>query len=265
MTDAIELAFRRAHTRYPAVVLPIERFRAAIEAQGAADPAALELVDMFLATAAAAGDARAIAAIESGPLAGAPGWLARYKLGPAELDEVVQRVREKLFVGASDHPPRIAEYAGRGPLSAWVRVVLVREAASLRRRDRDDDPADDGLPQRVVDHDPEQLLARARYRGAFDDALRTAFASLDSEERALFRFQFKKGLTLDQIAALLGLSRATVARRIAQARDRLWRALTETLRARLSLSPAEVDALLVEWRSQLEVSLSGLLHETRKD
>ena len=92
---------------------------------------------------------------------------------------------------------------------------------------------------------------------------RAAFTALEREDRALFRFQFGKGLTLDQMAKLLGLSRATVARRIADARERLWRALTERLRAELKLSQAEVDALLVEWRSQLEVSLSGLLRETR--
>lgn len=263
MSDAVEQAFRRAHARLPAVALSLERFRAAVGALGAPNPASLELEDLFLATAAADGDAAAIAAIESGPLAGAPGWLARYKLGPAEHDDVVQRVREKLFVAGAERTPRIAEYAGRGPLAAWLRVLLVREAASERRRTRDHDPIDDDAQRRLVDQSPEQLLARARWQGAFDEALRAAFAALTSEERALFRFQFAKGLTLEQMAKLLGLSRATVGRRIADARERLWRSLTERLRSKLKLSQAEVDALLVEWRSQLDLSMSGLLRDTR--
>jgi RNA polymerase sigma-70 factor (ECF subfamily) len=175
----------------------------------------------------------------------------------------VQRVRERLFVAAPARGPRIAEYGGRGPLGAWVRVLLVREAASERRRARDHDPIDEDAQRALVDQSPEQLLARARYQGEFDEALRGAFAALSAEERAFFRFQFGKGLTLDQIAKVLGLSRATVARRIAEARERLWRGLTEALRVKLRLSAAEVDALLAEWRSKLEISLGALLKETR--
>lgn len=263
MSDPIETGWRRARTQFPGVELALEPFRAAVRALGAADPAALELGDLFLTTAAAAGDSAAIAAIEAGPLAGAPGWLARYKLGLAELDEIVQRVRARLFVATASRPPRIAEYAGRGPLAAWVRVLLVREAATARRSERAHEPLDDEAQRGLVEQSPEQLLARARYQGAFDEALREAFATLSSEERALFRFQFGKGLTLDQIAKLLGLSRATVARRIGEARERLWRALTEALRTRLKLSRTELDQLLAEWRSKLDVSLSGLLRETR--
>lgn len=263
MSDAIEQAHRHARTRFPAIRLSVGRFRDAVAALGAPDPRALELEDLFLATAAADGDDAAIAAIEAGPLAGAPGWLARYRLGSSELDEIVQRVREKLFVAKPGDRPRIAEYAGRGPLAAWLRVLLVREAASERRRTRTHEPLDEDAQRGLIQQSPEQLLARARWQGAFDDALRAAFTALEREDRALFRFQFGKGLTLDQMAKLLGLSRATVARRIADARERLWRALTERLRAELKLSQAEVDALLVEWRSQLEVSLSGLLRETR--
>jgi RNA polymerase sigma-70 factor (ECF subfamily) len=262
VSDRIEAGWRLARTRYAGVALALEPFRAAVVELEGADPHELELGDLFLSRAAALGDARAIAAIEAGPLAGAPEWLARYKLSDAEHDEVVQRVRERLFVGTPTRPPRIVDYAGRGPLGAWVRVLLVREAASERRRAREHDPIDEEAQRALVDQSPEQLLARARYQGAFDDALRGAFAALSAEERALFRFQFGKGLTLDQIAKVLGLSRATVARRIADARGRLWRALTDALRSRLQLSQPEVDALLVEWRSKLEVSLSGLLKET---
>src|SRR5262250_2343285 len=45
-------------------------------------------------------------------------------------DAVRQRVRMKLFVGAA---PKIASYAGTGPLGAWLRVVTIRCARDLHR------------------------------------------------------------------------------------------------------------------------------------
>lgn len=218
--------------------------------------------DLALARAAAAGDARAIAVIEALHVRQIPAFVARHKLGPAEVDELSQRVRERLFVARDGKAPKIADYAGRGPLGAWLRVLVLRMATTDRRRARRDEPLDDATTEALVEQSPEHLLARARWQGAFDEALREAFGALSTEERALFRFQFGAGMTLDQIARVMGLHRATAARKIAAAREALWTTLTRLLRERLKLGAKELQALLGEWRSKLDVSLSGLLRET---
>jgi hypothetical protein len=48
-------------------------------------------------------------------------------------DELRQNVRERLFLGTPDAPPRIASYSGEGDLRHWVRVVAMRAALNLTR------------------------------------------------------------------------------------------------------------------------------------
>lgn len=222
----------------------------------------LHAEDLALARAALAGDARAIASIETAYLRQIPTFVARQRLGPAELDELTQRVRERLFVGREGAPPKLAEYAGRGPFGAWLRVLVLRMALTDRRRAKRHEALDEATTAGLVVQSAEHLLARARWQGAFDEALREAFAELTQEQRALFRFQFAMGMTLDQVAGVLGLHRATAARRIAAAREALWGTLTRLLRERLRVGGDELTALLTEWRSKLDVSLSGLLRES---
>lgn len=264
MSDPVSQAHRSASGSYPRVALPLAAYRSFVAAlaPGPVELATLHLEDLFLACAAALGDAAAVSAIDAVHLRQVPAWVARQRPTEAELDELTQRLREHLFVRGEGRRPRIAEYGGRGPLGAWLRVLALRLFASERRGTKQHASLDDLTQHAFVGQSPEHQLAKARYQDAFDQALRDAFAELTSEQRALFRFQFGKGLTLDQIATVLGTHRATVARHIASAREELWRGLTNLLRERLQLGAREVDELLAEWRSKLELSLSGLLRES---
>jgi RNA polymerase sigma-70 factor (ECF subfamily) len=49
------------------------------------------------------------------------------------VDELRQRLWEILFVGSGRGGPRIGEYRGRGPLSAWVRTCAKRAALRLAK------------------------------------------------------------------------------------------------------------------------------------
>ncbi|APR77281.1 putative DNA-binding regulatory protein [Minicystis rosea] len=255
---AMHAAGVRAH---PEITLDRAAFARFVQPLAASAEAlsALHAADLYLVCACALGDERAVAVVETRHLARIAEILTRRRRAPAEVDEVAQRTRERLFVGRAGAPPKIAEYAGRGPLDAWLRVLVLRVDADQRRRTRPHESLDAVTTMEWTAQSPEHLLARARWQHAFDEALREAFAALTPEDRALFRFQFGKGLTLDQIAVILGAHRATVARRIAAARETLWKELTARLRARLGLAQRDLDHLLGEWRSKLDVSLSGLL------
>lgn len=245
---------------YPDISLPLldfERFVAPL-ACSSEELASLRGPDLFLACACLAGDAAAIAHLEAllRPLVAA----AQGRRSSAEqLEETAQLARARLLVAAEGARPKIAEYAGRGPLSGWLRVVVLRVAANERRREKQHDPLSDSTPAQIGAASPEHLLARARWQKAFDMALRDSFASLDREERAVLRMQLAKGMSLEQLATVLGVHRATVARRLAAAKQKLQRGVSERLQQRLGLSEGELSELADELRSKLEVSLGALL------
>ena len=78
--------------------------------------------------------------------------LGRMQPTPQLVDDTRQALREKLLVAAPGARPRIGEYAGRGPLQAWVRVAAVRAALDILRaagaRDGGGDVEPDDLCQR---------------------------------------------------------------------------------------------------------------------
>src|SRR5438270_7708306 len=106
--------------------------------------------DIELARACASGDPGAIERFDA-ELASCVDRAVR-KIGGdrGAVDEVTQRLRERLLVGTPERAARITEYTGRGPLRAWLRVVATRELLDMRRREKFETPLGertlDGLP-----------------------------------------------------------------------------------------------------------------------
>src|SRR5258705_1483299 len=88
--------------------------------------------DIYLAAACLAGDATALATFDRDLLATARGAIRSIDANDAFVDEACQRLRANLLVGDGARP-RIADFAARGPLRAWVGVAAVRTALMLRR------------------------------------------------------------------------------------------------------------------------------------
>lgn len=264
--DAVRTLFEEGARAWPRVTVAPETFAAFVRARAEKSGAPirdLRGADLYLACACAEGDPRAIAAFDEALLARLPAFLGSRERSAAVVDEVLQLVRERLFVAARGAAPKIAEYSGRGALESWLRAVALRVHANLRRTDRDHEDVDD-LPAaaQVAPADPEMQLLRERYHAAFDAALRDAFTELPDRERAVLRLQFLKQLTLDQIALVLQVHRATVARCTASARAHLFEGTRRLLRERLRVTDRELESLLGVLRSQLDVSLAGVLRET---
>lgn len=225
-----------------------------------ADLERLQAADLYLACACAAGDAGSLAALDRRYLAPLPPILARKGTALDVAEEVVQALRERLFVGAPSARARIVDYDGRGSLAGWVRVAAIRAASNARRDEaRRADVADAASPALMTVIDPELALIKRRYGAAFQDALRDAFASLDEEERNVLRLHFLDGLNLDAIARALGMSRATAGRRMISGRARVLEETLRLLGERLPASPAELQSLLDIVRSKLDLSLGALV------
>jgi RNA polymerase sigma-70 factor, ECF subfamily len=216
--------------------------------------------DLYLACACAEGEPLALHAFEQQILQRVPS-----RLGPlpeSTVDDVLQEVRQRLLLGRGDTPPRIADYSGRGPLLAWVRIIAARiagELASQQGRQVLFDEPPEVLARMLSANDPERTLLREDSRQALAEALRKALAALPERERALLRLHHLHGLTMDRLSAMYRESRSGVARRVAQARERLLELTREELASRLKLAGPEVESLLGLVRSRLDLSLWKLM------
>lgn len=219
--------------------------------------------DLWLACACARGNAAALVRFESLYFSDVDAAAAAMRAPNALASDVKQAVSQKLFVGAGTAPPRIVDYAGRGPLRTWFRVVAARMIVSALRRNKRDVPwSDDALERTAaLGDDPELMLLKRRFQAELKNAFEEAAAGLDARSRNLLRQHLLDGLSIDQLGALHRVHRATVARWVAQARESVWSATRKAITRRLQITPQELKALLSEIRSQLDLSLSRVLEE----
>jgi RNA polymerase sigma-70 factor (ECF subfamily) len=224
---------------------------------------ALEGADLYLACACAAGQPGALQAFEAAYGETVAAFVARVSSAPGFASEVLQLLRQRIFVGTAEAPPRIRSYAGRGPLAGWVGIAAQRialnllegEKAEARARER---AVADGI---AAELDPELRYLRDRYRAAFESAFERAMGRLGARERALLRLQLVGGLTLEQIGAMYKVNASTVSRWIAAVRESLLGETERLLRAELPLSPPEFASLARVLVSQIDVSVVRLLRE----
>lgn len=225
--------------------------------------ASLHAEDLTLACACAAGLDAALAAFEERYLAQVKLFLGRMKPTPALVDEVKQALRVRLLVAPPGDVPRIAEYAGRGSLTSWVRVAAIRLALDLLKDSAERATPLDDDHEPILAHlrsdDPELDVIKERYRDEVNAALRDAFATLSPTQRNLLRLSYRDGRSIDELGALFSAHRATVARWIAQAREAILDDARRRLEARLRLTPTELQSLIRLVRSQLHLSVSRLL------
>ncbi len=256
---ALEQALERAVEAWPGVALAPERFAAALAER--VDPhgdlgdalASLHASDVYLACACAEGRRAAIDAFERVHLQALRPALAGLGATAGAIDDVLARLRARLLTSNS---PAIAQYRGHGELAGWLKVIAVREALAMLRRDRHV-PADDDEIEALLapDDDPELELMRQRYSEAFRRAFEAALAELDTKDRNVLRFHLVERLGIDRIGAIHGVHRSTAARWLADIRERLYRSTRRHLMDALHVGSTELDSILRAIRSRLDASI----------
>jgi len=229
--------------------------------------AALHGDDLFLACACAHAEPRALSEFRARYEGEVTAALSRLSEPRAFLDEVLQLLLMRSFVPQGDRPPKIAEYGGRGPLGAWVRVAAVRLAIDLRRREKKHSSSPPESMLDVLDPavDPEIELLRSRYLQDFNAAFAAAFKSLERRSRNALRLQLIDGLGIDEIGALYHVHRSTAARWLVSARQTLVDETRRVLAERLRLTDSEFDSLMRVVKSQLDLGIQQLLTEDSDD
>ena len=223
--------------------------------------AAMRAADVYLAIACCDGTQGAIARIEEILARELKHAALKLRATADQTTEIHAELRRILLV---DEPPRRAalrEYAGRGDLRGYIRVMATRALIRAINRGRREIAIEDNefFDRMLPNDDAEISFLRAQYRDAVDRALRAALEGLDPRSRALLRYQLIDGWSIDQVGKLYGVHRATAARWLTEAREVLGTAIRMELAARLQISPEEVDSIVRLVQSRVDMSLDRLL------
>src|SRR5262245_56564611 len=205
MEAALERAWETARAAWPQVELARDAFAVHVRSKlaPAAAPEDVERLDaagLYLACACAHGIASALAEFDLHLLGKVPAFLARIQGSSALPDEVRQILRERLLVAGAGESPRIATYAGDGPLAAWVRVAAVRTALNLLEK-MDERLGHDSraIQAAAAATTPEQDVSESDQQRMFREVLAQAVSALPAQQRTALRLHFADGLTGDEI------------------------------------------------------------------
>jgi RNA polymerase sigma-70 factor (ECF subfamily) len=259
----LEEVLAAARAAWPQLGLAEARFlrhlaeRLPVDAPPAESLRAVHAADLYLACACAEGLPAAHAALEARFLSRVGPAVARVERSAEALEEVRQRLREKLLTGEGGRGPKVADYQGQGPLVAWLRAAAVRLALNARRSARRRERAEEEVLAEGAapggDLEVDYLLRR--HREDFQAALAEALAALPVRERTVLRLHGVEGLSLERIGAMYQTHKSTVSRWVARAREEVLTGARGRLAERLRLSPTELHSLLRAVRSHLDLSL----------
>jgi RNA polymerase sigma-70 factor (ECF subfamily) len=250
---------------WPAVTLSDDSIATRLVARVIDDPGMqldeLRDSDLYLAFALANGDAAAVRAFEESLVPQIDVALRRLRLAGGTNDEVKQALRVELLAGPD---AKIVDYAGRGDLAAWLRISATRKALKIvKRADREET-----LDEILLDHwpggpgggaDPARKHMRTTYTAQLKKAIREAFAALEVRQRNLLRQHILDELTIDDLAKLYRVHRATCARWLADARADLGKQTRKRLVTALGTPGEELESLLRFLDSDIELSISRIL------
>jgi RNA polymerase sigma-70 factor (ECF subfamily) len=225
------------------------------------NPSELFTSDLFLACACAQQDPVAIQLFEREFIRDVHAKLSQLGGSSAFAEDVGQVLMQTLFIPDANGRLKISAYSGAGPLKTWVYAVAMRKAMRMKRKAQREEsaPSDELFQAIAIWGDLELELIHARHREQFRAAVSEAVRMLSSRDRNVLRMHHLAGMTLDRVAAIYGVHRATVARWLARSRARILDQTRQSLTTHLKLNESELESFLRVIRSQLDASLVRLL------
>ena len=198
------------------------------------------------------GDPRAIAAFDRELIPVITNAAQKIDRAPHFVDEVMQA---RARTAADRERGQRAADRGIRRRGAAARVGTDRgdaDAMNLLRDRKTEMLVDDEAFFDVVGDgtDVHKKQERAMFAQACSDALRAAFAKLSARERNLLRMHHLHGLTVDELAPMFRVHRATVARWITSAREHLLTETRDSLRDRLAIGEDTVTAFCASSRDR---------------
>jgi RNA polymerase sigma-70 factor, ECF subfamily len=255
----VQGAFAMGSSQWPEVRLSIETFERYLPGVIGDPPApdwARNASDLYLCCGCVNGSSVAQRILDTHFLAALAKSVARIKADDDFIQETLQELRTKLLLGPN---PRILAYSGRGPLLGWLRVIATRLALDALRSDPHPRQAEDALERLAsLELDPLSGVLKARYAPAFQQALQEALHTLSERDRQLLRLRLVDSCGIDRLGSMYQVDRATAARWLKSARDRVFRRVRQKLGALYGLTHQEFQSMARIMLSQLEMRHSAL-------
>jgi RNA polymerase sigma-70 factor (ECF subfamily) len=257
----VEEVFAISKKTWPGIGLDIDTFRAHCTRVLGENPEwdwARFGPDLFLCCACVSGDAQATRTLEAETLPQVVKAISRIDSDAHFVEEALQTLRDKLLVGPH---AKIADYAAKGPLVAWLSVAGARVALDAIRSRNARKLSHSDLPSRLAQTDTSPLndIVKSRYADSFQRALRNAISSLPSRERNLLRLQLVGRCSIDQLGRMYLVHRATAARWLEGARNRVFESVREQMKSEHRLTDGEFDSIARGVRSQLDLSITATI------
>ena len=265
LAAALESAIARAAAAHPDIAVAPTRLAAYLAAhpdEGRPPSqwlAARNHADVHLACALTESHGRALAVFEANIMPAMRAAAARL-LPAAAAEDVVASVSEKLLVGTDARGPRIADYGGHGELVVWARVITIRAALTVLRREQRSVPVDEHLWEAASpSYDPALALLKRESAALIKAAFHAGLAALSPRQRNLLRQHLLDSLSIDDLGAMYQIHRVTAARWLTAARADLWAHTRRELRQKLDLSDSAIGTMLDDIRSTLDLSIERAL------
>lgn len=221
------------------------------------DRQSFKLEDLAVAFGCMHGRLDAIELLQGAHMRALDPHLRKLGLEPAAIEDVKQTLLRQLLVG-QDGPPRLLQYDGRGALGAWLRVSAVRLGLKvLRSRKKTDLLGDEDAKLEAVasSADPESSYMKEAFREIFREAFKEALATLEPKERNIVRQSLIDGLSIDELGELYGVHRATAARWLHAAKERIMLETRARFAHKSRASQTECDSMFRMISSHLDLSI----------
>jgi RNA polymerase sigma-70 factor (ECF subfamily) len=158
------------------------------------------------------------------------GQIYRFVRARVRDDGLAEDITAEVFLSALGH---IKGYQDQGrPFSCWLYRIAVNAVASHYRSQRSSLPLDEHLDLVSPLLDPlDEVVGRERIRAVWQ-----AVDRLPAQQRAAMILKFSEDMTMEEVGAVLGKSRAAAKLLIYRAMQRLRRELAPSAVAELALA-----------------------------
>lgn len=168
---------------------------------------------------------------------------------------------------------KLAYYSGRGSLAGWLRAVVSQLAVDQFRKQSkfvqiEEDREFENLANEAAHNDgnhfgshtenPEDLFSEGQTSSDVTEALSTAIAELEAEDRLILKLYYFDDLKLKDIAATFGYHEATASRKLTRVQTEIRKGVERGLRTRHGWTDSEVKRHLSDTAASLGVNLETM-------
>jgi RNA polymerase sigma-70 factor (ECF subfamily) len=168
---------------------------------------------------------------------------------------------------------KLAYYSGRGSLAGWLRAVVSQLAIDQFRKQSkfvqiEEDREFDNLASEAAasgdshlgghNDNPEEAYSKGAAEADVSEALASAIAGLDAEERLILKLYYFDDLKLKDIAITFGYHEATASRKLTRLQSEIRKSVEKTLISKHGWAESEVKRHLSETAAELGMNLETM-------